>query len=178
MTMNKKLCVLLFGVCLISISACGNKEAFSNLDNIPDFSYNEKTTTEADYAMNNTDEVSDKELEKDSDEEENNADASGDTKNEDANANEELVDGMRPEFKEAMDSYEAFYDEYCNVLKKYAKNPSDMQLLADYTKMLTKAAEMSEKFDAWEENEMNDTELKYYLGVVNRVTQKLVEVSE
>lgn len=78
---------------------------------------------------------------------------SEDTESKDADENEELVDGMRPEFKEAMDSYEAFYDEYCNIMKKYAENPSDMKLLADYTDMLTKAAEMAKKFDAWENSD-------------------------
>lgn len=103
---------------------------------------------------------------------------SEDTESKDADENEELVDGMRPEFKEAMDSYEAFYDEYCNIMKKYAENPSDMKLLADYTDMLTKAAEMAEKFDAWENSDMNSAELKYYLDVNNRVTKKLLEVAE
>lgn len=103
---------------------------------------------------------------------------SEDTESKDADENEELVDGMRPEFKEAMDSYEAFYDEYCNIMKKYAENPSDMKLIADYTDMLTKAAEMAEKFDAWENSDMNSAELKYYLDVNNRVTQKLLEVAE
>ncbi len=37
---------------------------------------------------------------------------------ESAENNSDLVDGMRPEFKEAMDSYAAFYEEYCAVLKK------------------------------------------------------------
>lgn len=100
------------------------------------------------------------------------------TNHEDANAGTELVDGMRPEFKEAMDSYEAFYDEYCDVMKKYAENPTDIKLLTSYTDMLTKAVEMSEKFDAWEDNEMNDAELKYYLDVNNRVTKKLLDVSK
>lgn len=103
---------------------------------------------------------------------------SEDTESKDADENEELVDGMRPEFKEAMDSYEAFYDEYCDIIKKYAENPSDIKLLADYTDMLTKAAEMAEKFDAWENSDMNSVELKYYLDVNNRITQKLLEAFE
>lgn len=97
---------------------------------------------------------------------------------ENVDENKKLVDGMRPEFKEAMDSYEAFYDEYCNMIKKYNENPSDMKLLADYTAMLTKAAEMTEKFNAWENSDMNSAESKYYLDVNNRVTQKLLEVAE
>lgn len=110
--------------------------------------------------------------------EERNDSTSEDTESKGADENEELVDGMRPEFKEAMDSYEAFYDEYCNIMKKYAENPSDMKLLADYTDMLTRAAEMAEKFDAWENSDMSSAELKYYLDVNNRVIQKLLEVAE
>lgn len=98
--------------------------------------------------------------------------------NEDANVDTELVDGMRPEFKEAMDSYEAFYDEYCDIMKKYAENPTDLDLLTSYTDMLKKVTEMSEKFEAWEDNEMNDTEMKYYFDVNNRVTKKLLDVSQ
>lgn len=94
------------------------------------------------------------------------------------NDNQELVDGMRPEFKEAMDSYEAFYDEYCNFMKKYAENPTDLELLTEYTDMVSKLAEMDKKFEAWDEDEMNNTELKYYLEVNTRVTQKLLEVAE
>lgn len=89
-----------------------------------------------------------------------------------------LVDGMRPEFKEAMDSYEAFYDEYCDFMKKYAENPSDLKLIAEYANMVSKLDEMNKKFAAWDEEEMNDTELKYYLEVNTRVTQKLLEVAE
>ena len=111
-------------------------------------------------------------------EEKNNTTESEDGENKDVYANEELVDGMRPEFKEAMDSYEAFYDEYCDIMKKYTENPSDMELLTSYADMLTKATEMSEKFEAWEENALNDTELKYYLDVNNRVTKKLLDVSK
>ena len=93
-----------------------------------------------------------------------------------AEGTEELVDGMRSEFKEAMDSYEAFYDEYCDFMKKYNDNPSDLKLLAEYADMLSEAADMDEAFEEWDEEAMNDAELKYYLEVNNRVMQKLVDV--
>lgn len=86
-----------------------------------------------------------------------------------------LSNDMRPEFKEAMDSYEAFYDEYCEFMKKFANNPSDLGLLAEYGDMMSKMTDMSEKFDAWDEDEMNKAELEYYLEVNNRVAQKLLE---
>lgn len=87
-----------------------------------------------------------------------------------------LVDGMRPEFKAAMDSYEAFYVEYCDFYKKYSENPSDLGLLADYAVMMTKLADMNEKFDAWKDGDLNNAELVYYMEVNTRVTQKLLEV--
>lgn len=85
---------------------------------------------------------------------------------------------MRPEFKEAMDSYEAFYDEYCAFMKEYSENPSDLTLLSQYGEMMTQLSDMNEKFEAWNEDEMNDAELNYYLEVSNRIAQKLLEVAQ
>ena len=85
---------------------------------------------------------------------------------------------MRPEFKEAMDSYEKFYKEYCEVLKKYNNNPTDLSLLNQYTKLMQQSVEMGEKFEIWDNGEMNDVELKYYLEVSGRVTQMLIEVNK
>lgn len=58
----------------------------------------------------------------------------------------ELVDGMRKEFKEAMDSYEAVVDEYIAFMKKYNANPNDPALLVDYTKYMSKYTDACEKF--------------------------------
>ena len=86
--------------------------------------------------------------------------------------------GMRPEFKEAMDSYEDFYNGYCDFMKKYRDNPTDLKLLADYTVMVSKLADMDEKFAAWESEDLNSTELIYYLEVNNRILQKIVEAAQ
>ena len=87
------------------------------------------------------------------------------------------TDGLRPEFKEAMDSYEAFYDEYCDFMVKYKANPTDIKLIAEYGDMLLKLSQMQEAFDAWEDEDLNDAELKYYLEVTNRITQKLIDIA-
>ncbi len=89
-----------------------------------------------------------------------------------------LVEGMRPEFKEAMDSYEEFYENYCEVMKAYSNNPTDLSILTEYAELMQKSVEMSEKFEAWDEEEMNNAELMYYLDVNGRVTQMLLEVYE
>ena len=88
----------------------------------------------------------------------------------------DAVDGIRPEFKEAMDSYEAFYIEYCEFMKEYSENPTNLTLLEKYADMLIKAEEMNEAFEAWDEDELSNEELKYYLDVNNRVMQMLVDV--
>lgn len=85
---------------------------------------------------------------------------------------------MRVEFKEAMDSYEAFYDEYCDFMVKYQENSTDFGLIAEYAEMVVKLAEMDEKFAAWEDEDLNDAELAYYIEVSARITQKLLEVAE
>ena len=90
---------------------------------------------------------------------------------------ETVASGIRPEFKEAMDSYEAFYTEYCEFMKEYNENPSDLALLAKYSDMISKAQEADEAFEAWDEDELNNEELKYYLDVNNRVMKMLVDVS-
>ena len=87
------------------------------------------------------------------------------------------TNGIRPEFKEAMDAYEAFYDEYCDFMVSYQKNPTDMKLIAQYGQLMTKMAEVNEAFEKWDESELNNEELKYYLEVSNRVMQILVDVT-
>ena len=92
---------------------------------------------------------------------------------------DESIAGIRPEFKEAMDSYEAFYDEYCHLMKQYNANPTGLTLLSKYTDMLSRLADMDEKFKAWESEDLSNEELKYYLEVNNRITTKLLDaVSE
>lgn len=91
----------------------------------------------------------------------------------------ELVDGMRPEFKEAMDSYEAFFDEYVAFMEKYAASDgSDLTLLTDYADYMSKYADMMADFEAWDSEDMNTAETAYYIEVQSRISQKLLEVAE
>ncbi len=92
---------------------------------------------------------------------------------------EELVDGMRVDFKEAMDSYEDFMDEYVAFMEKYSESDgTDASLLSDYASYMTKYAECVEKFDKWESEDMNATETAYYIQVQSRVSQKLLDVAQ
>lgn len=90
----------------------------------------------------------------------------------------ELIDGMRPEFKSAMDAYETFMAEYCEFMKKYKANPNDLTLLADYAEFMKQYSDFAQKMNAWKNGEMNDAERKYYMDVITRVTKLLLELEE
>lgn len=91
----------------------------------------------------------------------------------------ELVDGMRPEFKKAMDSYEEFMNEYCGFMKKYAESDgTDVGLLADYVEYMSKYADVVKDFEVWDDGEMNTAETAYYLDVQTRINMKLLEMAE
>lgn len=82
-----------------------------------------------------------------------------------------------PDFKAAMDSYEQFFDEYVAIMKKYKENPMDMSVLADYTKYMGQYADMMQKFEKWESEDLNAAETAYYIDVQARITKKLLEVA-
>lgn len=83
--------------------------------------------------------------------------------------------GLRKDFKEAMDSYESFMDEYCNLMLKLSKNPSSLSLLTSFSSYMAEYANVEDKFEKWESNDLNDAELAYYIDVQARVTKKLLE---
>lgn len=90
-----------------------------------------------------------------------------------------LVDGMRPEFKEAMDKYEDFMNEYCDFMKKYSESGgTDLELLTDYATYMEKYSEAMKAFEKWENEEMNTKETEYYLDVQIRINEKLLETTK
>lgn len=89
-----------------------------------------------------------------------------------------FASGIRPEFKEAMDSYETFFDEYAVFMKKYAESSDPASLLSDYTKYMAQYADTMSKFETIDENKLSTEELEYYRDTLNRVSQKLLEVGQ
>lgn len=93
-------------------------------------------------------------------------------------APETEASGIREEFKEAMDSYESFVNDYVEFMKKYKENPDDLSLLSDYTGYLSKYTDLTQKFDAWESEDLTSEELAYYIDVQASATKKLLEVAQ
>ena len=86
--------------------------------------------------------------------------------------------GLRSDFKEAMDNYESFMNDYVDFMKKYKANPTDLSLITDYTTYISKYNELSQSFEKWNSSDMNDAEKAYYIEVQTRVNNKLLEAAQ
>lgn len=100
------------------------------------------------------------------------------TDGEENNSHEAENTEISPEFKEAMDSYEAFFDEYCEFMKKYNNSEDTTSMMADYASYMTSYAETMEKMAAIDEDKLSDAEVMYYAEVSARISQKLLEVAQ
>jgi len=87
------------------------------------------------------------------------------------------VIGVTPEFKEAMDSYETFFNEYIAFMRKFGNDKSDLSMLIDYADFMTRYADMVQKMDAIEETQLSVADDAYYLEVTVRIYKKLAEIS-
>ncbi len=96
----------------------------------------------------------------------------------DADAEEEERSGIRPEFKQAMDEYEAFFDEYCTLLKKLSENPDNLTLLMDYASFMSQYTDYMNSLDALENEDLTTEELAYYIEATARIEVKLLEAAQ
>lgn len=85
---------------------------------------------------------------------------------------------ISPEFKKTMDDYEAWFDHYCEVMKKYQEDPSDLELMSEMTDLLSEEADMLEQMENMDQSEMTNAELAYYIEVTARIEKKLLEVAD
>ena len=89
--------------------------------------------------------------------------------------NDTNADGVNADLKEFLDSYEDFMTEYCDFMSTYDDN--NPLAIVEYGKLVAEYADFVEKCDAYEEEEMSDEDLKYYLEVTNRVNLKLIDLN-
>ena len=73
-------------------------------------------------------------------------------------------------FKNAMDQYEDFFDEYI----AFMKNPD----MLEYATFLTKYTKAMNALEGLEDQDMSDAELAYYTDVLLRIDKKLLAVVE
>lgn len=99
-----------------------------------------------------------------------------DTPKKDENKNDSPSKGISKKFKDTMNTYEEFFDEYIEFMKKYEDSSDPSSMLKDYTNYMKKYTETMKKFEELEDD-LSDEELAYYLEVQTRISQKLLEVS-
>lgn len=83
--------------------------------------------------------------------------------------------GIRPEFKEAMDSYAAFFDSYCDFMRSY--DSSDLTMMAKYADFMTKYADAMDKLDAVDESELTPEEDDYYIQTMAHINNSLAQLA-
>lgn len=86
-------------------------------------------------------------------------------------------DGVSPEFKEAMDSYEAFFDEYVKFMKKFSESKDALSMMGDYTDYMTKYADIMEKMGGIDADNLSTAEYAYYIDVMARIEKRLLEAA-
>ena len=89
----------------------------------------------------------------------------------------QTVDGVDPELKAFLDSYEEFMDEYILFMKKYMDDPGNaITMLGEYASIMEKYGEFAEAVEKYDEKEMSTADAKYYLEVTNRINQKMLDL--
>ena len=83
----------------------------------------------------------------------------------DSKKEESKTTGIRPEFKEALDSYEQFFNEYADLMEAYKNNPTDLQLLTKYADFMSKYSDYMQKLDELKTEDMSTEESAYFIDV-------------
>lgn len=84
-------------------------------------------------------------------------------------------DGVTPEVKEFLDSYESVMNKYCDFMENY--DPNDITAMAEYLTLMQEYTDFAAKADAMDESSMTDADYKYYIDVMARVEKRLIDVS-
>ncbi len=83
---------------------------------------------------------------------------------------------VTPEFKQTMDSYEAFFDRYIAFMNKY-KNADSMDVLGminEYSQFMTNYVKMMDSMEKLGNSEMTTADSMYYIMVTARIEAKLI----
>ena len=85
-------------------------------------------------------------------------------------------DGIDPDFRAAMDSYEKFFDDYVIFMKAY-KDADDVSSMAnEYTAMMQQYLETMTALQGIDQGSLSDEDALYYAEVMLRINQKLLQV--
>lgn len=80
------------------------------------------------------------------------------------------------DWREFLKDYEAWVDDYIEIIKKYKSNPSDMSILSEYTDMVSKASEWSTK--AYDFDIEDTDEYLEYMNELNKILKKITDATK
>lgn len=83
-----------------------------------------------------------------------------------------------PEFKEMMDEFEAFFDEYIELSNKLSKaeGMEALELMTAYSEYMEQYAVTMEKMESIDQDELTTAEALYYAEVTGRIYLKLAKI--
>lgn len=80
------------------------------------------------------------------------------------------------DFKKMMDSYEDFFDEYIEFMRKYENSDDVAGMLNDYADYMTKYADYMQKLNDVDTDNLSTADAAYYTKVQARIVKKLAEI--
>lgn len=86
--------------------------------------------------------------------------------------------GVNADFKETMDSYEDFFDDYVDFMKKYKNSDDVTSMMSDYADYMSKYSDMMSKLNSIDTGSLSADDYAYYAEVNARITKKLAEITE
>ncbi len=98
-----------------------------------------------------------------------------DESNEETEESAGELTGIRPEIKEALEDYEAFFDEYIAFMEKYENSDNTAAMLVDYAEYMQKYSEAMDGLDKMDDMEMSPEEDALYTETMVRVNAKLAK---
>lgn len=163
--LKKILAMLLAFVMMLSLTACGGNKPTDNDAEPDDGKKQERVTEEPEETAEPEKTAEPKETEEPTETEE---PAEEPTKE---------PEEVSADFKAAMDKYEAFIDEYITFIKKYEEEGRPLSMLSEYTELMTQYTEFAETMAAYNGDNLSAADYAYYIEVMGRVSQKLLELN-
>ncbi len=86
-------------------------------------------------------------------------------------------DVVTPEFKELMDSYRAFFEQYVEFMRVYTVSENPFELLGQYTEFMLKYTDALDKLDSIDEEILSPADDAYYLETLLYIEKLLLDSS-
>ena len=87
------------------------------------------------------------------------------------------IPGVSAEFKNTMDEYEAFFDDYVEFMQMY-KESNDVAMMGKYAEMMNQYVVSMQALENMDTESMTVAEQAYYIEVMSRISQKLLLASQ